>query len=134
MSERGAFVTEYIGCGPCLTAANGVLLDRSKSLCSTELPTWFDGGPPLPIIAGKIGGVYPGQELDTFEDELNEQLAKVICHPLRIAVLAEEGERIFTVMPNTPLSASGPDATSHQPEPQRGRDADQQLVKTRRPL
>ncbi len=99
MSERGSFVTQYIYCNKCLEAAKAVLLDRRKYLCSTELPGWNETGDTLPIIAGKIGGLYSGEELDTFEFELNEELSPRICHPLRIAVLADQGERIFTVMP-----------------------------------
>ena len=101
MSERGSFVTEYIGCDKCFKAAKGVLLLREKYLCSTVVPHWnaANEGPELPIIAGKVGGLYRGEELDTFEHELVPALEAVLCHQMRIAVLAEGGERIFTVMP-----------------------------------
>jgi hypothetical protein len=67
MSGKGSFVTEYIGCDKCLKAAKGALLARGKHLCSTELPGRDSTGRALPIIAGKIGGLYAGEELDTHE-------------------------------------------------------------------
>ena len=96
MSERGSFVTENIYCPRCFEAAKKVLLCREMYLCSEVLT--HPGG-ELTIIAGKVGGLYAGEELHTFEFELNAELAKGICHPVRIAVLAESGERIFTVAP-----------------------------------
>lgn len=100
MSERGSFVTEYIYCNECLAAAKQVLLSSEKHMCSAIIPSW-EGCPEkeLPIIAGKIGGLFSGEELHTFEFELGPALAKVICHPLRIAVLAESGEQIFAIAP-----------------------------------
>jgi hypothetical protein len=100
MSDRGSFVTEYIRCHKCLKAAKFVLLRREKYLCSSEIPGWDSTGEPLPIIAGKVGGVYVGEELDVFAKDLNKLLSKILCHSLRIAVLAESGERIFTVTPD----------------------------------
>lgn len=99
MSERGSFCTEYIYCPACLSAAKFVLLGREKYLCSTVLPSW--GGPDkyLPIIAGKIGGLFREEEIDTFRYEFIPQLEGLICHPLRIAVLAECGQEILTANP-----------------------------------
>ena len=102
MSERGSFVTQYIYCDKCLAAAKSVLLRREKYLCSAVIPHWNPEheGPEMPIIAGKVGGMGAGDELLKFEFEFNEEIAKLICHPMRIAVLAEGGERVFTVTPN----------------------------------
>ena len=101
MSERGSFVTEYIYCNECFEAAKSILLSRKKYLCSVVVPHWNPDheGPGMPIIAGKVAGLFRGEELQIFEYEFNEKLAKVLCHPMRIAVLAEGGERIFTVTP-----------------------------------
>lgn len=101
MSERGSFVTEYIYCDKCLEAACNVLTGDEKYLMSTQVPHWNKGDKPLPIISGKIGGLYPGEEIDTFENEFVPKLEGSICHPLRVAVLAEKGERIFVVTPTT---------------------------------
>ena len=100
MSERGSFVTEYVYCDECFEAAKKVLLGKHKYLCSQVIETYD----PLllknlNIIAGKIGGSYPSEEIDTFEFEFIPELEKTICHPLRIAVLAEVGEKIFFVEP-----------------------------------
>jgi hypothetical protein len=102
MSERGSFVTEYVYCGKCFEAAKSVLLGRHKGLCSVVVPHWNleHEGPEMPIIAGKVGGLGAGDELLAFEFGLNAEIAKVLCHPMRIAVLAESGERVFTVTPN----------------------------------
>lgn len=102
MSERGSFVTEYIYCHECLEAAYEVLGRKDKYLTGIQIPTWDDTSgavPYLPIIAGKIGGTWPGNEVFTFEEELTVELGRVICHPLRVAVLGEKGERIFTILP-----------------------------------
>jgi len=99
VSERGSFCTEYIYCAKCFEAAKSVLLKREKYICSTMIPTWEQSGGDLPIIAGKVGGVYAGEELVTFDQTYTEALAKVICHPMRIAVIAEVGQRFFEIQP-----------------------------------
>jgi hypothetical protein len=98
MSERGSFVTEYIYCSRCFEAAKAVLLGRAKHLCATTVPGW-SSEEELPIIAGKVGGMYAGEEIDAFSTRYTKELAPRLCHPLRIAVLAETGEHIFTVTP-----------------------------------
>lgn len=100
MSERGSFVTEYIYCEKCFEAAKAVLTSREKYLCTATLPSWLDDEKELPIIAGKVGGLYPGEEIHIFAFKFVEELELRICHPLRIAVLAESGEKIFTVKPS----------------------------------
>ena len=102
MSERGAFVTEYIYCVACFEAIKPVLLSREKYLCSTVVPGWDPVGGDLPIIAGKLGGLHAGEELEVFE-ELSRDLAARVCHPLRVAVLADNGaSRVFHVEPEQP--------------------------------
>jgi hypothetical protein len=87
MSQRGSFVTEYIYCDKCFQAAKGVLLARDQGLCSTVIPAWAPGDTELPIIAGKLGHAW--SEAFVMEHEIGPELAKVICHPVRIAVLEE---------------------------------------------
>lgn len=100
MSERGSFVTEYIHCDHCLAAVREVLISDHKFLCSQPIISWSETTPSdLPVIAGKVGGLYQGEELNYFELEIIPELSKRVCHSLRIAVLAEVGERIFTVEP-----------------------------------
>lgn len=99
MSERGSFVTEYIYCKKCFEVAKSVLLGNEKYLCSTTIPHWNSEkeGKELPIIAGKIGGLYDQEEIDTFEFEFIPKLKEKLCHSLRIAVLAEIGEKVFII-------------------------------------
>ena len=99
MSERGSFVTSYIYCDRCLEVVKQTLLAKRGGLCSTQIPTWQQGGDALPIIAGKVGASYPGGELFEMEAIVGELSGKV-CHDIRIAVLADEGEEIFTIKPN----------------------------------
>lgn len=100
MSERGTFITEFVYCKKCLDGIRKILIGDGKYLKSVEIPHWNDSNKPLPIIAGKIGGLYPGEELHTFEIEFIPQIKSLICHDIRIAVLAEQGERIFKITPN----------------------------------
>lgn len=103
MSERGSFVTEYIYCNACFEAAKNILKCDSKFLRGVVIPGWSGmSRPDLPIIAGKIGGAYPGEELHEFEHVYQRLLSEVVCHPMRVAVLADSGERIFVVQPITP--------------------------------
>lgn len=98
MSERGSFVTEYIHCPKCLAAAKAVLMQDNKGLKGVQIPVAGSVSEGLyPIIAGKVGGMFGGEELQVFESELIPALEPVLCHPLRIAVLAEDGEAIYTV-------------------------------------
>jgi hypothetical protein len=93
MSERGSFITEYIYCDKCFDVVKKVLLSRDKFLCSTVIPSWCEQH--LPIVAGKIGGLYAGEELVDMEMKFIPAMEENICHDVRIAVLAESGERIF---------------------------------------
>jgi hypothetical protein len=103
MSERGSFVTEYIYCADCLAAAASVLLRDDKYLRGALVPAWTGcSEATLPIIAGKVGDTYPGGEIHTFEHHLVPALYERICHPMRIAVLAETGEQLFLVKPKHP--------------------------------
>ncbi len=103
MSERGAFVTEYIGCPICLAAVRQLLLvDHEHGKFFRAFESGDVNGKPMPIIAGKIGGMYFGEELVEFRDYWVPELAKVLCHPLRVAVLADHGQHIFNVAPAVP--------------------------------
>ena len=97
MSERGSFVTEYVYCDQCVAVIKEVLVSRDKFLRGIAIPSWVDFGEDLPIIAGKIGGLSMNEEFVTMEFELGEKLNERLCHPVRIAVLADSGESsIFT--------------------------------------
>lgn len=103
MSERGSFVTSYIFCGDCLRAAEKVLLDREKYLCSTKIPSWEENNSHLPIIAGKVGASFPGGEFLEFEIKYIPSLKKLICHNMEIAVLSAEGEcEVYKLTPEAP--------------------------------
>lgn len=83
MSERGSWVTQYVYCDDCATALVEVLAKHydPKYLTVTRLSN--------SIVAGKIGGLWAGEELNTFDIELRGEIEKAICHPLRIVVVPE---------------------------------------------
>ncbi len=95
MSERGSFVTQYIYCDRCFSAAYDELVVQAHDgqlFMSSQVGS-------LPIIAGKAGGWGPGDELCHF-DELVFALSKRICHDMRLVVIAEaSGERVYLVRP-----------------------------------
>lgn len=99
MSERGSFVTEYIYCPKCLHVLQEVLISNDKFLMGIQIPSWNNSS-LLPIIAGKIGGLHAGEELETMRDELAPLFQEALCHPVRIAVIPENGEAtVFTFGP-----------------------------------
>lgn len=75
MSERGSFCTQHIGCQKCLAIAKKHLLENTKYLCSQEISSW-QSGQNLPIIAGKIGGLYASEEIQTMRTELGPKTGK----------------------------------------------------------
>lgn len=102
MSERGSFVTQYIYCRRCAEAAKEILCDDRKGLCSQSILSWETHPQPteLPIIAGKVGGLYAGEEIDLFRDVLIPALEAKICHNVTIAVLPNNAEgEILTARP-----------------------------------
>lgn len=94
MSYRGSFVTEYIYCKKCLAAA------KKELLFSDECMVLSNKFGTLPIIAGLVKETFVGGELQIFENIVQDLQAN-ICHPMRIVVLAEVGEEIFTISPGT---------------------------------
>src|SRR3990172_8650436 len=92
MSERGSFVTEYIYCFKCFVAVSKILCQEGKDWDGSVLfPSGGvnTGGLPYMVIAGKCGATSPGGEKLLFEEEIIPEIEKVICHPIRIAVLHE---------------------------------------------
>lgn len=93
MSERGSFVTSYIYCNKCLNACESVLLGDNKFLKGIKIPMWTgcNQNEYLPIIAGKIGGSYAGEELHYFENELIPMIQGLMCDKceLKISVIPD---------------------------------------------
>lgn len=85
MSERGSFVTEYIHCSECF---RGI----SRALPWLDVAEITQVG-QLPILAGKVCGMYASEELDVFENG-RERLEAGICpgHRVRIAVLSDSAD------------------------------------------
>ncbi|GAI56669.1 unnamed protein product, partial [marine sediment metagenome] len=69
MSERGSFVTEYMYCDACFEAVKTKLVRDCKFLRGVVIPMWSgdESRSELPIIAGKVGGNYSGEERAFFE-------------------------------------------------------------------
>ena len=103
MSEHAAFCTEYIFCDQCFEAAKSVLLAKHKFHCSTVLPGFpsrdkhgdeTDKIVPVPIIAGKLGASGAGGEVYEMAQLISE-LEQVICHPMQVALMCENGTNAF---------------------------------------
>lgn len=90
MSERGSFCTEYIYCDDCFNACKKVLLNNTKWLNSLQIHE-------LPIIAGKIGGMYSGEEFHDMENEYIPKIQKLMCdeHKIRICVHSDSNGSII---------------------------------------
>lgn len=103
MSERGSFVTEYIYCDKCVAALKPLLCTDDKFLRGIQIPSWTgQSEDTLPILAGKVGGLHSGGELEVFDYELRDEIEAAICHAVRIAVLADSGaSEVFTYEPTT---------------------------------
>ena len=98
MSERGSFVTEYIYCDKCFEACKEVLCGNDKWLKGVVIPSWLNDDGNLPIIAGKIGGSWNGEEFCDMENEYIPQIQEKMCseHKIRICVLSDNcGNLIF---------------------------------------
>lgn len=93
MSERGSFTTEYSYCDKCIEALKPILCCDEKYMHGVPIPMYGGSNEMehLPIIAGKVGGLWGGEEVFTFHHILRERIEAVICQDFRIAVLPENG-------------------------------------------
>jgi hypothetical protein len=99
MSERGSFCTEYIYCGECLAVVAPALSAANKGLNAAMLPIHGESGHTFPIVAGKLGGLHAGEELEIMHALIEDHLEGKLCHDLKIAVLPQSGAAtIFTVV------------------------------------
>jgi len=48
----------------------------------------------VPILGGFVRGLWGGEELSIFENDLREHIENTICHKLQIAVFAESEEGV----------------------------------------
>lgn len=99
MSERGSFTTEYIYCRTCFEACKDVLCQNGKYLKGVVIPTWCEGGGELPIISGKIGGMWSGQEFNDMGNEYIPLIQEKMCNDctIRIVVLGDSnGTAIYS--------------------------------------
>jgi hypothetical protein len=96
MSERGSFVTGYLFCKQCEQILfEALCTEPDKFLCAARVPAWPESGMTvLPIIAGKVGGLY------TVDDsELMNRLQHVsVCHEVHFAVLLDGSPPVAYVM------------------------------------
>lgn len=99
MSERGSFITENISCNGCLAAVERVLIsDEAKQ---HGIHAGRAGGARAVGGLVRAGGGYASEERYIFENVVAPLLARVICCPLRIAVLCDAG-MVFAAHPYDP--------------------------------
>lgn len=98
MSERGSWITEYIYCSKCAEQFRRFLIETGAH----EPNKYWSGLEIVPgaIFAGRIGGLYSGEEPHAWE-ELQEKLRPMLCHPIRVAVIpeSESAQGIYKVDP-----------------------------------
>ena len=93
MSQRASFVTEYLYCEKCADAVEAVLCsERHKHLCAQRLRGWSEVVATLPIIAGKVGGLYMGEEYHIFDFNLRDEIQAAVCHPVTVVILGDSCE------------------------------------------
>ena len=52
------------------------------------------------MFCGELKTGYAGEEIDVFEGEINPELQDVICHPLRLVIMADNGDNmLFSLLP-----------------------------------
>lgn len=95
MSERGTWVTEHIYCQQCVDRFQEFLIDSG---CGTNGEKYWSYVKLSPwSFAGRISGLYSGEELHDW-DSIAEDLGKVLCHPVRVAVISDTaGEKIYKI-------------------------------------
>ena len=93
MSERGSFVTEFIYCWECFGKMQDILCvkEESKFLCGHVLTV---NNIPTHVIAGRIGGLYIGEEIDVFRYRIFTS-ENSPCHIVRIAIISDNGGVAF---------------------------------------
>jgi len=92
MSNRGSFVTEYIGCSKCFQVVK-------KSLWNNDYFNPIVQIGKLPILAGKACGMYVGEEAIQMEQAI-EGIERQLCHNITIVVIPDCGEpEIFNIEP-----------------------------------
>lgn len=98
MSERGVWITEHIYCKECVDRFMKFLNDTACMPRAKGGKYWSYVRPSPWSFAGCISGLYAGEEIH-YWDSMADDLQKLLCHPMRIAVLAENGEKIYHVSP-----------------------------------
>jgi hypothetical protein len=98
MSERGTWMTDFIYCGDTVTALREYFQAErcpdNKYFTVQELFEHQHCG----AFCGRIGGMYPGEELHSMEGLIPE-IEQIIKTPIRICVFAEDGSQIFEIDP-----------------------------------
>jgi hypothetical protein len=84
MSERGAYLTQFIYCDRCFNAVQKFLKDRGLG------PINLYGQSTRGVLAGQARSTYSSGELDEFESiYLDKILQPKLCHPVSVLVWAE---------------------------------------------
>ena len=97
MSERGSFATEYIYCENCFKVVKSILNDSPN--------VEFHQIGEYPILAGKVSGMYAGEEVVLFEN-IAKRLSEAVCHSVRLCVFPDSIKTVrpITVHPRMPAA------------------------------
>lgn len=80
MSERGVFCTEFIYCQDCLAAVRSIAGEYSGDVNR-------DGR----VVFGRLSPPDSNGEVRVVELEMGPAISRLLCHDVRIAVLADGG-------------------------------------------
>jgi hypothetical protein len=97
MSERWSFCTQYIYCPECARAVRKAARKQDYSQTNRGLGEFHTKC----IIAAFAGSLGP-QDSEDEADQLKEDIAKVICHPVRLAIFydgSSRGQEMLTLIP-----------------------------------
>lgn len=92
MSDRGTFITDCIYCEKCLNAVR-------EEIERNNLVTVYMDQKNDTHVSGTIKEGCPGFEIAYFREYIIPEIEKRICHTIRIAVLAESGQKMFMAVP-----------------------------------
>jgi len=100
VSDRGSFITDYIYCDDCMRVVEDVFFRLADESWHVQRLIG-DGGERLPILTGKLRGLGDGDDLCDLEHKIAREMAKRVCHGVRIAALPDGREpRIIIVGPS----------------------------------
>jgi len=84
MSDRGTYITDFIYCSKCLFIVESAFKRQNFNFNGCEKFGLGSG-----FCYGRISGLYSGEEIDIFENEILPEIENNLCHKVRICIFPE---------------------------------------------